>query len=95
VTSITELRSDLPLRSAVEQELAAEQAAGRVYGLRAAVEALSWNSVVPADRVKVRVEDGWLTPEGDVDWTYQETNGDHVTLRGTVAAPRRRRGARS
>ncbi len=129
MTSITELKSDLPLRRAVEQELAAEpsidhshigvtakdgvvtltghvgshaekvaaeEAAARVYGVRAlvtelevrlpgaaqvsdedlaraAIEALSWNSVVPADRVKVRVEDGWLTLEGDVDWTYQKT----------------------
>ena len=38
----------------------------------AAVSALEWNSSVPKDRVKVKVENGWLTLEGDVDWYYQK-----------------------
>jgi osmotically-inducible protein OsmY len=37
----------------------------------AAVNALRWNLSVPAGRVKVRVSDGWLTLDGDVDWQYQ------------------------
>jgi osmotically-inducible protein OsmY len=39
---------------------------------RAAVDALTWNISVPSDRVKVKVENGWLTLEGDVDWYYQK-----------------------
>jgi osmotically-inducible protein OsmY len=39
---------------------------------RAAVDALKWNISVPPDRIKVRVEKGWLTLEGDVDWYYQK-----------------------
>lgn len=38
----------------------------------AAVDALKWNLSVPQDRVKVKVEKGWLTLEGDVDWYYQK-----------------------
>ena len=38
---------------------------------RAAVDALTWNISVPRDRVQVRVEDGWVTLEGDVDYYYQ------------------------
>jgi osmotically-inducible protein OsmY len=38
-----------------------------------AVQSLSWNTQIPADRVKVRVEHGWITLEGDVDWHYQKT----------------------
>ncbi len=38
---------------------------------RAAADVLKWNVLVPADRVKVRVESGWLTLEGDVEWEYQ------------------------
>jgi osmotically-inducible protein OsmY len=38
---------------------------------RAAVEALRWNVAVPADRIKVKVEKGWVTLEGDVDWYFQ------------------------
>jgi len=39
---------------------------------RAAVTALEWNTSVPKDRVKVKVENGWLTLEGNVDWFYQK-----------------------
>ena len=39
---------------------------------RAAVDALKWNISVPSDRVKVKVEKGWVTLEGDVDWYYQK-----------------------
>jgi osmotically-inducible protein OsmY len=38
---------------------------------RAAIDALKWNVSVPKDRVKVKVEKGWVTLEGDVDWYYQ------------------------
>lgn len=38
---------------------------------QAAVAALRWNSLVPDDRVKVEVEDGWVTLTGEVDWPYQ------------------------
>jgi osmotically-inducible protein OsmY len=40
---------------------------------RVATQALSWNALIPADRIKVRVEDGWITLEGNVDWRYQRT----------------------
>jgi osmotically-inducible protein OsmY len=33
---------------------------------RAAVRALTWNVYVPAERIRVTVEEGWLTLEGDV-----------------------------
>jgi len=38
---------------------------------RAAVDALTWNISVPHDRIKVKVENGWVTLEGDVDWHFQ------------------------
>ena len=39
---------------------------------RAAADALRWSVTVPADRIKVRVEQGWLTLEGNVDWYFQK-----------------------
>jgi osmotically-inducible protein OsmY len=38
----------------------------------AAVSTLRWSTSVPEDRVKVKVEKGWLTLQGDVDWYYQK-----------------------
>jgi osmotically-inducible protein OsmY len=37
----------------------------------AAVNALRWNSQVPDERIKVKVSNGWLTLEGEVDRYYQ------------------------
>ncbi len=38
----------------------------------AAANILDWNSSVPRDRVRIRVEHGWVTLEGTVDWQYQK-----------------------
>ena len=37
----------------------------------AAVSRLSWDSAIPADAIKVKVEKGWVTLSGQVDWHYQ------------------------
>ncbi|MCQ6958752.1 BON domain-containing protein [Mucilaginibacter aquariorum] len=37
----------------------------------AVVNALKWHSVVPDDRLKIKVEDGNVTLEGEVEWSYQ------------------------
>ncbi|MVT08724.1 BON domain-containing protein [Chitinophaga tropicalis] len=39
---------------------------------KAGVEALSWSTVVPHHQVRLRVEDGWITLEGEVEWQYQK-----------------------
>ena len=38
----------------------------------AALERLSWDVSVPVDAVKVKVENGWLTLSGQVDWHFQK-----------------------
>jgi VCBS repeat-containing protein len=35
------------------------------------VNALKWNWQVPDDEVKVKVEHGWITLEGELKWDYQ------------------------
>lgn len=38
---------------------------------RRAVEVLRWSTTLPADAVKVKVQDGWLTLAGSVEWNFQ------------------------
>lgn len=38
---------------------------------QAVLNALKWHSLVPEERVKVEVEDGYVTLTGEVDWSYQ------------------------
>ena len=37
------------------------------------VRSLRWNPIVPADKVKVTVDGGWVTLEGEVEWKYQRS----------------------
>lgn len=43
---------------------------------RAAADALKWNVLVPHERIKVTVDHGWITLEGDVDWYYQKEEAE-------------------
>ena len=38
----------------------------------AAVRALEWNTLVPTDRVRVTVSNGWVTLDGDVSWQFEK-----------------------
>jgi osmotically-inducible protein OsmY len=39
---------------------------------RRAVDVISWDLSVPKDRVKIKIEKGWVTLGGDVDWRFQK-----------------------
>jgi osmotically-inducible protein OsmY len=43
---------------------------------RAAVNGLQWDVWVPANHVKVKVDSGWITLEGEVDYKYQQTEAE-------------------
>jgi len=43
---------------------------------RSATNTLNWNVWVPPDRVKVMVQNGWITLSGDVDWYYQKERAE-------------------
>ncbi len=52
----------------------------------AIVERLSWDSSVVRDSIKVKVEQGWVTLTGQVDWHYQQeaARQDVQRLHGVV-----------
>jgi osmotically-inducible protein OsmY len=39
---------------------------------QAVVNALTWNTAIPANRVTVAVTNGWLTLNGTLEWQYQK-----------------------
>jgi osmotically-inducible protein OsmY len=51
-----------------------------------AVDRLAWDVSVPRDSVKIRVENGWVTMTGQVDWNFQKdaANQDLRRLFGVV-----------
>lgn len=38
----------------------------------AALRNLKWDTTVPEEKIIVKVEDGWITLEGEVNWNYQK-----------------------
>ncbi len=52
----------------------------------AAIDRLGWNSNIPADAVKVKVEDGWITLTGALTWQFEKSAAEDEirTLTGVV-----------
>lgn len=44
----------------------------------AAVNAIKWNTTIPDDRITVRVENGWVALEGEVEWEYQKNSSEQA-----------------
>ncbi|HUA20245.1 MAG TPA: BON domain-containing protein [Bryobacteraceae bacterium] len=51
-----------------------------------AANVLAWNALVPAERIRVAVSEGWVTLEGTVDWRFQRTAAEDAAadLAGVV-----------
>ncbi|MBV8654190.1 MAG: BON domain-containing protein [Alphaproteobacteria bacterium] len=70
---VVELPSD---RKTADDEIAAR-----------AVRILSWDTLVPKDKIAVKVEHGIVTLSGKVDWAYQRAEAEHDVHRlGGVTA---------
>ena len=46
--------------------------------VKSALQMLAWDTVVPKDHVKVTVQDGWMTLDGEVEWEYQRTDAERA-----------------
>ncbi len=42
----------------------------------AAIDRLSWNMSIPKDSIQIKVEHGWVTLTGQVDWWFQKDAAD-------------------
>lgn len=48
---------------------------------RRALNILEWSAVAPKGRVMVKVQDGWITLSGEVDWQHQRIGVEHLVRR--------------
>ncbi len=51
-----------------------------------ALRIIAWDTTVPDDKVKIRVQNGWITLSGEVEWNYQKDAADDAVrkLSGVV-----------
>ena len=47
----------------------------------AVLQTLEWNWKIPKERIKVKVEDGWVYLEGELLWNYQKLEAVQAILR--------------
>ena len=40
---------------------------------KAVIDAFKWNTLIPDEDIKIKVEDGWVYLSGEVKWAYQRT----------------------
>lgn len=65
VRGVKAIAEEIEVRPAGTHATADDEIARRV------LEVLRWNTTVPDDRVKVTVQNGWVTLTGSVEWNYQ------------------------
>ena len=39
---------------------------------QASLSALKWHSLIPQDKIKITVDDGWVTTKGEVEWMFEK-----------------------
>jgi osmotically-inducible protein OsmY len=44
----------------------------------AAITALKWHSAMQENKIKISVENGWVTLEGNVDWEFQRNSAKYM-----------------
>jgi len=48
---------------------------------RRALDIVKWDTTVPADKIQVKVQNGWVSLSGQVDWYYQKAAAETAVRR--------------
>lgn len=65
VAGVKAIAEEIKVRLASDNKTADHEIAKRI------VDMIAWTVSIPADKVKVKVEHGWVTLTGSVDWYFQ------------------------
>jgi osmotically-inducible protein OsmY len=75
VVGVRALAEEIKVRFASDPKTADHEIAKRI------LDTLSWNVSVPDNKVDVKVEHGWVTLTGTVDWNYQSVEAKRAAGR--------------
>jgi osmotically-inducible protein OsmY len=65
VKGVQAIAQEIEVRYPNEKKTADDEIAGRIVSI------LQWSAVVPRDSVQVKVQHGWVTLTGQVDWHFE------------------------
>ena len=71
VKGVLAIAEEIEVRTANEKKTGGDEIAKR------AADILAWDSVIPADRVRITVRKRWVTLEGEVNWHFQRKAAEH------------------
>lgn len=72
VAGIRAIAEDIKVRFASEPKTADHEIAKRI------VDMFAWNVSIPDAKIRVKVEHGWVTLTGSIDWFYQSEEAKKV-----------------
>jgi osmotically-inducible protein OsmY len=72
VRGVKAIAEEIEVRPAGAHATADDEIARRVLDI------LRWNTTVPEDRVKVAVQNGWVTLSGSVEWNHQRESASRA-----------------
>lgn len=75
VTGVNAIAMEIQVRLASDPKTADHEIARRIRDM------LEWNTLVPDERIQVKVEKGWVTLTGDVAWHYQSDEAREAVSR--------------
>ena len=76
-TAVRRVKGVKAIAEAIEVRLPFSVKQGDDEIAAAAAGRLAWNGSIPTDAVKVKVEKGWITLTGQVDWHYQSEAAEY------------------
>jgi osmotically-inducible protein OsmY len=72
VAGANAIAEELKVRFASEAKTADHEIARRILDM------FSWNTLIPQDKIQVKVEHGWVTLTGEAKWYYQSKEAQRV-----------------
>lgn len=72
VHGVKAIAQDLKVRFAGAAKTADSDIAKRI------IDIFAWNSLIPADTIQVKVQDGWVSLSGQANWHYQSKEAERA-----------------
>ncbi len=72
VKGVRAIAQEIEIRFPNDKKTSDDQIAKR------ALDIIAWDSTIPKDKVQVKVQDGFVTLSGQVDWHYQRTDAEYA-----------------
>jgi osmotically-inducible protein OsmY len=72
VKGVRAIAQEIEIRLPNDKKTSDDQIAKR------ALDIIAWDSTIPKDKVQVKVQGGFVTLSGEVDWHYQRTDAEYA-----------------